>query len=333
MRIGLAGLGDAGRHHARALRAMGAAGEITWAAACGRDCSGRARQFCDAEGGGLPVEAFADLDAMLEGARLDAVILATPDGLHVDQALAALARGIHVLVEKPLALDVEGARRAVAAAAGARRALAVGYHLRHHEGHRVVHERLPALVGSLRRIEARWAWPDPATSGWRARGEAARYWSLAALGTHLVDLALWLGGETETARVVADVRRRDGADIAADATIRFPSGVVAELGVSVEYRSMPRLSLVGTEGEVECLGTLGARGAGTIVRRTPRGETEPVPFTPADPYLLQLRAFVDDARPPSKNAPVAGGATALAVVEIVERIASGGDDQPGGPRR
>jgi predicted dehydrogenase len=324
MRIGLAGLGDAGRHHARALRALGVAGEITWAAACGRDLA-RARKLCEDEGGGMPLQAFADLDAMLDGAGLDAVILATPDGLHVEQALAALARGIHVLVEKPLALDVEAAKRAVAAAEGARRALAVGYHLRHHEGHRLVYERLPALVGSLRRIEARWAWPDPATSGWRARGEAARYWSLAALGTHLVDLAVWLGGETEAARVVADVRRRDGADVAAEATIRFPGGVVAELGVSVEYRSVPRLSLVGTEGEVECLGTLGARGAGSIVRRTPRGETTPVPFTPADPYLLQLRAFVDDAR--TGRAPATGGAVAVAVVEMVERIASCGDDR------
>jgi predicted dehydrogenase len=93
---------------------------------------------------------------------------------------------------------------------------------------------------------------------------------------------------------------------------------------------VPRLSLVGTEGEVECLGTLGARGAGSIVQRMPRGEATPVPFTPADPYLLQLHAFVDDVR--ARRAPATGGAVAVAIVDLVERIASCGEDQPSGPR-
>src|SRR5262245_10514852 len=143
MRVGLLGLGDAARHHARALGALAAAGEITWAAACGRS-EERARAFAP-EG----VEAFGDLATMLDRARLDALIIATPDGLHVEHALAAIAHGVHVLVEKPLALDVGGARRVIEAAQEAKRALDVGYQLRHHAGHRIVHAERGALVGEI----------------------------------------------------------------------------------------------------------------------------------------------------------------------------------------
>jgi 1,5-anhydro-D-fructose reductase (1,5-anhydro-D-mannitol-forming) len=321
MRIGLVGLGDAGRHHARALGAMDAAGEITWAAACGRD-EAKARRFCEEQGAPASVRAFGSLDALLADGGLDAVVLATPDGVHVEHALAALSRGLHVLVEKPLALDPEGARRVISAARDARRTLAVGYHLRYHPGHRIVRERL-AEIGTLRRLEARWTWPDPATTGWRAHGVGAHFWSLAALGTHLVDLALWLTGETEVTRVSADVRRKGSVDVAADATLRFASGIVAEIGVSVEYRSTPRLSLVGDGGEIECLRTLGARGGGEIVMRSPRGETAPLPFSPADPYLAMHRSFVASAR--RGSAPGPAEEAAVLGVELLDRIARAGE--------
>jgi predicted dehydrogenase len=320
MRIGLVGLGDAGRHHARALVAMATRGEITWAATCGRDRE-RARSFCEAEGAPAGVEVFGSLDAMLAGAGLDALVIATPDGLHVAHALAALGRGISVLVEKPLAIDPESAGAVLRAAEGAGRTLAVGYHLRHHEGHRLARRELTALIGELRRVEARWTWPDPAVGGWRAQGVDARSWSLAALGTHLVDLAMWFAGDAAVVQVTSDVRRRGPVDVAADFTLRFASGVVASAGVSVEYRSTPRLSLVGTEGEVECLGTLGARGAGQMVRRTPRGEAAPLAFNPVDPYLAQLRDFVACAR--EGRAPEAGGASAVAGVALLDRLVRG----------
>jgi predicted dehydrogenase len=312
MRVGLLGLGDAAKHHARALGALAAAGEITWAAACGRDVE-KARAFAPAG-----VEAFGDLEAMLDRARLEALIVATPDGLHVEHALAALARGVSVLVEKPLALDVEGARRVVEAAESAKRALAVGYHLRRHPAHRLVYAERAALVGELQRIEARWAWPDPAADGWRARGVGARFWSLAALGAHVIDLAMWLADEAPVERVIADVRRRGPVDAAAEVTLRFASGVVAALGVSIEYRATPRLAIVGTKGEIECLATLGARGSGRVTQRTPRGEDAPLPFSPEDPYLAQLRDFVADAR--AGRTPATGGRAAIARVELLDRI-------------
>ena len=238
---------------------------------------------------GLP-----SLDALLEADLCDAVILATPDGLHADQVVACAERGLHVLVEKPLALDLPSAQRAVQAAQRQGVRLGVGYHLRHHAAHQRVLSQREAWIGPLRALSLRWAWPDPATDGWRARGQGARFWSLAALGTHALDLCQWSAGSA--------IRRlsgltvpplSEGVDQAAELTVEFASGVLAHISVAVTHRALPRVLWVGERGEIECIATLGARGDGEIWHRPLRQPAQPIPFVGHDPYQAQLAAFVD----------------------------------------
>ncbi|MEJ7136915.1 Gfo/Idh/MocA family oxidoreductase [Amphibiibacter pelophylacis] len=102
LRIGIAGLGRLGWRHAQNLarRVNGA----LLAAACSPLEAERERART---GLGLPASAiYGDLDAMLDGAKLDAVVLVTPTAVHAQQTLAVLRRGLHVFVEKPLALNV-----------------------------------------------------------------------------------------------------------------------------------------------------------------------------------------------------------------------------------
>ncbi|NOU29577.1 MAG: hypothetical protein HOO96_16865, partial [Polyangiaceae bacterium] len=56
-----------------------------------------------------------------------------------------------------------------------------------------------------------------------------------------------------------------------------------------------RLVVTGDAGEVEALGTLGARGEGELWHRPPRGPAVALPFEPEGPYVNQLRAFVERA--------------------------------------
>ncbi len=76
------------------------------------------------------VPATPDLGQVLAIPAVEAVIIASPNDLHAPQAMAALAAGKHVLVEKPMAIDVASARRVVAAAAASAGVVAVGLEMR-----------------------------------------------------------------------------------------------------------------------------------------------------------------------------------------------------------
>ncbi len=72
------------------------------------------------------------LDAILGDSTIDGVVIATSAIAHGELALAALAHGKHVFVEKPLALDLEQAERVILEATRTGRALVVGHLLQYH---------------------------------------------------------------------------------------------------------------------------------------------------------------------------------------------------------
>lgn len=119
IRIGIAGVGAAGRAFLPAVRAHPA---FTLGAIA--DPSPEARAEVGAAEG---VPAHADLDSMLADRTLDAVCIATPTEMHAAHALAAFAAGKHVLLEKPMATTIADAQAIIAAAERAGRTLLVGH--------------------------------------------------------------------------------------------------------------------------------------------------------------------------------------------------------------
>jgi predicted dehydrogenase len=118
LRIAIAGLGRIGWiQHARALVKHP---DFKLVAACDLEADRRA----EAERK-LNCRTFADYAKMLEEADLDAVVVATPTHLHMPHAVAALRRGIHVLLEKPMARDAREALTILRAARSHRRVLTV----------------------------------------------------------------------------------------------------------------------------------------------------------------------------------------------------------------
>ncbi len=122
LRIAVVGAGLIGRQHI--LRVDSEPGAALAAVV---DPAEAARELA----GALGTEWFPDLAAMLQGERPDAVIIATPNQLHVAQGLEAVAAGLPMLLEKPLAEDVASGRRLVEAAEAADVPLLVGHHRRH----------------------------------------------------------------------------------------------------------------------------------------------------------------------------------------------------------
>ncbi|HEX9705595.1 MAG TPA: Gfo/Idh/MocA family oxidoreductase [Gemmatimonadales bacterium] len=117
VRAGVIGTGALGFHHARLLRHVP-----------GAECVGIYDRDADRAAyvsRELGVPAFPTLDALLE--RSQAVTIAVPTPAHAEVGQEVLARGIHALVEKPLADTIEGAERLVRAAAATGVVLQVGH--------------------------------------------------------------------------------------------------------------------------------------------------------------------------------------------------------------
>lgn len=131
--------------------------------------------------------------------RADVAIVATPDTLHVEPALAALAAGYHVLLEKPIAPDAAGCLRVVEAAEAAGRILQVGHVLRYAPFYLRVHEliasgRIGRVLGiDMQENVAYWHYAHSYVRGkFRNRQIAAPI--VLAKTCHDLDLMIWLAG-------------------------------------------------------------------------------------------------------------------------------------------
>ncbi len=138
------------------------------------------------------VATYDDLETMLDEARPDAVTIATPDHLHREIALTCLRRGVHVLVEKPMDVTVDGCREMVAAAEQYGCLLQVDFMKRKDLYHVDLEQRIRS--GQLGEIQYGYAWmedrievPRDWLPSWVSKSDPAWF-----LGVHVFDLIRWL---------------------------------------------------------------------------------------------------------------------------------------------
>lgn len=143
-----------------------------------------------------------DLATLLDDAAIDLVVIATPDALHAEQAIAALAAGRHVVVDKPFALTLAEAQ-AVADAADRSGKLLTVFHNRRWDSDFLTLRRLIAeeALGEVMQVESHFDRFRPQVADrWREHAGAG-VWN--DLGPHLIDQALVLFGMPD--RVTADL--------------------------------------------------------------------------------------------------------------------------------
>lgn len=279
---------------------------------------GRAADFARRHGAAASRPDHDDLDALLADPDLDAVLLASPDKLHADQAVRAARAGKHILTEKPMATDRAGAAAMVEAADRAGVVLAVAYHLRWHAGHRALHRAVQdGAIGALRHMRVLWPSLAPDADGWRAQAEVGRWWSLAGVGTHCLDQIRWFMrpqcGEIAELKSVINRSVFDGPhDETAVLAIQFENGSTAELCSSVLFRGVRMMEIYGNDGHAICTETLGAHGEGRI--ETHEGAFA---FTPANPYVGEIEDFAGAVR--DRRAPEVDGVEGAANVDLLLR--------------
>ncbi|MBI1217601.1 MAG: gfo/Idh/MocA family oxidoreductase [Rhodobacteraceae bacterium] len=335
--LAVAGAGLIGRRHVAAIAASGAARLHAVV-----DPAPEARDWAEAQG----ARWFPTLEAMIAADRPDGVILATPNALHAGGAMACIAAGLPVLVEKPITTDVAAARAMVMAAAAAGVPLAVGHHRRHNP--LIAAAKATIDAGRLGRIVAVQAmfWaakPDDYFDvAWRREpGAGPVFVNLI----HDVDLLRHLCGEITSVRALTtNAVRGNPVEETAAILFTFASGALGTASVSdtivspwsweLTARENPAYPATdaacyrigGTEGSLELPGLTRWHDGGARNWWAPLSATR-TPFGLDDPLILQIRQFarvVQGLEPPL--VPGHEGLATLAVIAAIHRSAASGGD-------
>lgn len=292
-RVALIGLGAMGRNHLRVLSDLEG---VELAAVCDQD-----PRAVEAAGRKHSVPGYTSWDEMLDRERLDAVVVAVPTRFHCQAGLAALAHGLHVLIEKPIASTLDEGRQLVAAAQRAGRLLAVGHIERFNPAVRELQRRLTAgELGRIFQIEARREGPFPD----RIRDVGV----VIDLATHDLDVMHHIVA-ADVQRLFAETEQRihtEHEDIL-NALLKFESGVLGVLQVNwLTPTKIRTLSVLGERGMFICnyltQDLTYFKNAEMVdqSRSHPRavseGEAVTFPIQTGEPLKLELQAFVRAVR-------------------------------------
>src|SRR5262245_51933099 len=203
---------------------------------------------------GLPVQ--ASFEAVLADPAIDAVVLATPHSIHLEQIVAAAYAGKHVFTEKPLGLTAEESAAAVAACAEHKVTLLVGYNWRFQPALQEIARMLAdGRLGKLLHIEGNFCGPSAYRFGrdhWRQDRDEVPAGGMTGRGVHVVDAMLYLAGAidqvyAQSFRLVQDF----GADDTTSMLFRFQRGTTGYLGTVIASAETWRMQVFGSRGWAE----------------------------------------------------------------------------------
>lgn len=272
------------------------------------------------------------VESLASDPAVDAVVLATPAGLHERQALLLLEAGKDVLVEKPLALSLEGAMRLDRRARQLGRVLMTGHTFLFNNAVRRTRELIAdGTLGPLKFVTA------ARLSLGRIRTDCNVLWNLAP---HDVSILLHWFGELPTLVSARGYALHPGhrQEDLVFATLEFPGGRVATIQLSwlnpVKVRQMTivgsRCMLVYDDvdtarplmlfhGGVEEVAVPDPGGSFERFQlRVRQGISEPVAVAPAEPLAQEIDHFLDCLE--SRAEPIGSGLEGLRVISVLEAL-------------
>jgi predicted dehydrogenase len=267
IRAAIVGLGWWGKTLVEAVQ--GQSREIRFAAGATRTVTPEVQAFANTQGFDLR----ASYDELLKDSAIDAVVLTTPNSMHVPQIIAAAKAGKHVFCEKPLAMTKADADAAAAAMRKAGLTLALDYNRRFHPTIADLRERVRSgALGTILHFEGTMTFPNALylkPGQWRADRAETPCGGLMPMGVHVVDAAIDLFGEVDEVycqsfhRVVPV-----DADDTTSILFRMKSGMSGYLGTMTATAGSFRLQVYGSEGWVRVNGITHIAGASSEERRS-----------------------------------------------------------------
>jgi predicted dehydrogenase len=262
---------------------------------------------------------YEDFDDFLKTGEVDAVYLALPNHLHKDFTLRAAAQHVHVLCEKPMAVDVAQCREMIDACARADVKLMTAYRL-HFEGSNLT--SLDAVregrIGEPRLFSSTFTMQlkPPNVRSKPVPGSGPLY----DLGTYCINTARGLFG-SEPIEVFAASAGAKGhvprGDDQTTAVLRFPGGRLAIFAVSFEAFHDSRYEVIGTKGVLSAHPAYQHRGALRLTLEAD-GKKRTTTFAARDQVAAELLAFSDCIA--TGREPEPSGEEGLLDVRVIEAL-------------
>jgi predicted dehydrogenase len=317
VRCAVLGSGFAGSTFAESLRYAPEAELV--AIAGGRKAQELAGHF------GVRAKSTEEIDRLLDSNDIDAVLIASPNPAHCPQARRALENGKHVLVEKPMAMNVAECRAMIDAARANNRVLMVGHH--HRFRRNPIATRLLLERGAIGRVDmAVMNQTEPDVTTWLTTPANGGY--LLGSGVHGLDLLRWLLGDVERVAALTGNYRGVEVENGSFLLLEFASGAHGSFRNSVIPRSVPPPGSGVVQFDLTLTGETGALHAdmyGQVRLSTQTGwETQtsmPVwdghyAFLRMEAYGQQTREFISAIG--ERRQPLYGAENALHAVAVVE---------------
>lgn len=325
MNIGIIGTGSITGKHAQAIAEIEGAELVTLYNPNPQSAAKAKAQF------GIPV--FTDLNEFLKVPGLDIVCVCTPSGMHLEPGLAAAKAGKHLMIEKPIEINLQRTDELIAACADSGVKLAVIFQNRFTEDYQKLKKAITdGVFGRLLMGNAYVNWfRDSAyysTSNWKGTLEADGGGALINQGIHTIDLLLDLMGDVKSVfgQVQTTLYPIEGEDMGA-AIVNFKNGALGNItSATALYPGYPeRIEIFGTEGSA-------ILEAGKLTAWNVKGSTESIKPTEnaggsgaSDPtaighhlHLEQWRLFIKAIE--EDLTPVVDGETARKSVELIRAI-------------
>jgi predicted dehydrogenase len=284
--------------------------------ACYSRDEARRRAFADRFG----CEAAPTLEDAIGHPEVGGVLLATPNDVHEEHALACAERGRHVFVEKPIADTMEAGERMREACEDAGVALMVGHAFRRLGAARRTKQLLES--GALGRVvlaEANMSLPGSfKPEAWRYHRDRNPGGPLMQLGIHHVDtLTYWLGPVRRVSGRFAHLETHAEIDDVGVVTLEFEAGALGALTGSYVSPKTMSLRLYGTDGVLDYRSDFSvwpeAEALDGVTTLTL--DREPVAFEQRDMLAEELAEFARSMG--GETEPETGAAEGLAALEVI----------------
>jgi len=206
-------------------------------------------------------DSFSDYEEFLKS-DIDAVYVGSANVNHYSQVIKAAAAGKHILCDKPMSLTSAEAEEMVKACKDNNVQLAINYTYRFHPLIRKARELLESeFIGKLVSINLNFNIDFPPGTNFRFVKEESGGGALRDLGTHMIDLLRFFGGEiTDINGVVDNIIYSAPVDDFAAALVKFSSGAYGYFNVSFNTKkAFNRIEIMGHRGSIGIENLIGSR--------------------------------------------------------------------------